>query len=305
MADKRRPTHTKIKKASNHISSKEMASLSSFKSSEEYNDEKKITQLSIDRYNEYSIYELDPFFKTFTPPSNHMVVRMFMENEINFADESNILDRKIQTSIRQVDIRKNNTEKPNFVNTPFPYIEQGLIVSISPDVTYKYIKMREEIAKHDKELAEKVHIPKVGDIVHIKANESHFYKTYRFYPDKQKKCLDFIFSQDDMKLLMFKAYHYFLIEDFYVEGFITDHSNKDKYWWEGEKPKLKFDRAYPNATIPEVTTFFEQLPKQEREKQLKIREDFIKSQEHSSNDKNEKKKSGKDDSGKDKLEYNL
>lgn len=151
-----------------------------------------------------------------------LVIQMFMENPIkllvkNPDDTVNSLDFGIQ----QIDYRKRNTDVATWGPTPFPVIDKGVIMSISPALKLWYYEQKEKLAKYDKEAADKFIIPEVGDIVYT----SHFlFKEHRYYVDKQDKCKDFVKSQEELRLEQFDFL--FKITNYEIES-IVKKENKD------------------------------------------------------------------------------
>lgn len=176
----------------------------------------KLEQEKIDTYNNKEIYERDSFFDNIQLHGDFIVVRMFKENYIKFIDESNPDDIQVDAWHRQIDGRLKTSDPPKWVSTPFPYLEQGVIVSISPSLVLEYYKQKEELEKHDPKLAESFKIPKEGDVVRIKARNSGWFKENRYYIDKQEQCLDFVRDQTELRLSKFD--HYFLLKEYDLES---------------------------------------------------------------------------------------
>lgn len=152
-----------------------------------------------------------------------LVIQMFMENPIKYIvrkEDGEIVH--LDYNVRQIDNRMHTTDKPNWVPTPFPVIDKGVILAISPRTKLWYYEQKEKLAKYDPVAAEKMIIPSVGDVVYTK----HFmFKDKRYYTDKQKKCEDLLFSQTEVRLNEFDFL--FLIENYDIES-IVKKENVDK-----------------------------------------------------------------------------
>lgn len=172
-------------------------------------------QADIDKYNNEDIYKIDAFFKGIELAGKWIVVRMFHENLVKFIDESNPKDIQIDAWFRQIDARERNTDSPKWVPTPFPYTEQGVVVAISPKLIIDALAQRKVLEAYMPSMATELHIPKVGDVVSIKANQSQWFKEARYYTDKQAQCQDFVRNQTELRLGNFK--HYFRLEEYDIE----------------------------------------------------------------------------------------
>lgn len=139
-----------------------------------------------------------------------LVIQMFMENPIkSLVKTENDEVVSIDYGIQQIDYRKRNTDVPTWGPTPFPLIDKGIIVAISPAVKSYYYQQREALKAYDKEAYDNFNIPEVGDIVYT----NHFlFKDHRYYVDKQDKCKDFVKSQEELRLnnfdFLFKITNY-------------------------------------------------------------------------------------------------
>lgn len=156
-----------------------------------------------------------------------LVIQMFMENPIKYIarkEDGEVIH--IDYNIRQIDARMHNTDKPRWVPTPFPVIDKGVIMAISPRTMLWYYEQQEKLAKFNPEAAAKMVIPAVGDIVYTK----HFMlKDKRYYTDKQKKCEDMVMNQVEVRLNEFDFL--FLIDNYDIESIVkAEHAElmKDK-----------------------------------------------------------------------------
>lgn len=164
-------------------------------------------QAYVDRWNlEYAgkkglnDKDLISHFNNIQLDGQHLVIHMFMENVIKDVYVGPDGQPMIIPGISQIDGRKRNTDVPHYIDTPFPMIDKGVIMAISPYVQLYYHELKEKIAKYDKEKAESIIIPEVGDIIYT----NHFlFKESRYYPDKQAKTGDFVRSQEDINLSNF------------------------------------------------------------------------------------------------------
>jgi len=222
---KETPTKSKLRRGSSAIKRSDRLAKAS-ESSPSLSDEQlnlvKDQQERIDEYNQEEIHIIDPFFKTLQLGSQYLVIRLFKENYIKYIDESNPDDIQLDAWHRQIDARERTADVPKYVSTPFPYLEQGVITAISPELQLSYHKMKEEMAKYDKEAADSIDVPKVGDVIRIKARTSVWFKEHRYYIDKQTQCLDFVRNQTELRLNNFQ--HYFLMESHDIEGIVKETS---------------------------------------------------------------------------------
>lgn len=142
--------------------------------------------------------------------SSGMIIQMYMENPIKeLVRNENGEVISLNFSLQQIDNRTRNTDKPNWVTTPFPVIDKGVIMAISPAMLNWYHQEKQMVKNFNPEAAEKFVIPQVGDIVYT----NHFmFKDSRYYVDKQAKCEDFVKSQEEVRLnnfdFLFKVTNY-------------------------------------------------------------------------------------------------
>lgn len=202
----------------------------------------KLRQELIDRYNNCEIYKIDNYFRNFQLQDDSIIVRIMKENyikEYNGDEDNPVYD----AYFRQIDIRERSTDQPEFRDTPFPYIEKGVIVAISSDLQLKMYKKKDDLSKYNKELAEGIDIPKVGDVIEFRSNYSSvWFKNKRYYIDKQEQCIDLVKGPRDWSIPMFD--HYYKFEDidyvgidrnFKKKGFYVD--DKEPEWYKKEIKK--------------------------------------------------------------------
>lgn len=191
-------------------------------------------QAKIDEYNNDIIYKIDPKFKDLCLTGEYIIVRLYCENLIKFLDESNPEDVQVDAWHRQIDARKRATDMPHWVSTPFPYLNQGVIVAISPELRLKALRSNMELHNmplhEDLLMSSQFHIPSVGDIVNIRAYESGWFKDHRYYLDKQAQCQDFVRNQEELRLNKFE--HYFILEAYDLESYITNTPKRGEYYEE-------------------------------------------------------------------------
>lgn len=193
----------------------------------------KLRQLYIDKYNNAEIYVINDYFKNLSLSGEQIIIRIFKENFIKQADESNPNDPQYDYFFRLIDARKRTTDEPTYVSTPFPYIEKGVIVAISPELQLKYYKQKEELAKYDKEAADKLIVPKQGDVIEIRSNYSSvWFKDKRYYIDKQEQCVDLVKGPDELTLIYFD--HYYKFDSFDFVG--VDGSAEKKGFFKEDTP---------------------------------------------------------------------
>lgn len=201
--------------------------------------EAKLAQLEIDKYNNVDLYKIDSFFKKIQLHGPWLIVRLKQENLIKYINEDNPENPIIDAWVRQIDGRQRTTDQPYWVPTPFPFVEEGVIVAISPEVQKQYYLLKEEIRKYTNDPSKIVVIPEVGDTVHIRANTSQWYKDHRYYIDKQDQCMDFVRNQTELRLNKFEFY--FRLEDFELENLYLNDSRSKSFYSDENKPAWYVD----------------------------------------------------------------
>lgn len=258
MAYNKVPTSTTIKKKSAARRDK-MKRKASAKSDQITNMDilaLKRLQLEIDRYNKADIFKLDPAVRGIQPAGRWMIVRMFHEDLIKFIDESNPNNPQIDAYFRPVDARMRNTDKENYRPTPFPYLELGVVVAISPELR---LALKGKADKYKKEFNEEMQIPQIGDVIEVRSNYSSvWYKEQRYYIDKQEQCRDFVRNPNELRLNFFK--HYFKLEDFdYLalrkgEGRPVFFADEDEpQWYKDVTKELEAESARLDAKEADAT----------------------------------------------------
>jgi hypothetical protein len=218
------------------------------------------TQKDIDKYNNCDIYNINPFFRDQQLVDDTIIVRIFKEDWIKFKDVSNPDAPIYDCKFRQVDARERTSDRVQFINTPFPYLDKGVIVAISPTIKLKYEKMKKEMAEFDKEAAEQIKIPSVGDIIEIKTNGSSVWlKNNRYYIDKNDQCKDIVYSATDMQLAQFDHYYKFEYYDFVA---IDDFNSKKGFF---------SDETIPDWYIKEKEYYDAEIEKMEKEMRKEIK----------------------------------
>lgn len=145
-----------------------------------------------------------------------MIIHMYMENPIKHivrTEDGKVIN--LDFSLQQIDNRTRNTDKPNWVATPFPVIDKGMIVSISDSCKLWYYQRRKELSQFDQKLADEFIIPEVGDVVYTNL---FMFKETRYYVDKQAKCEDFVKSQEEVRLNNFDFL--FKISNYEIESIV-------------------------------------------------------------------------------------
>lgn len=225
----------------------------------------KIIQEKIDLYNDCDIYKIDPFFKNYTLTNDFIIVRMFHENLIKFIDESNPEDVQLDAWFRQIDARERVTDVPKWVSTPFPYVEKGVIMAISPEVQLKYARLKKELNDAGLiEEADKIIIPKVGSVIEVRSYyNSTWYKENRFYLDKQAQCEDFVRNQNELRLNNFD--HYFRMESYDLVGIYEIDSDVNKCFFNGEQELMWYTkkRSMINEKIEKLESEQKELSEKE------------------------------------------
>ena len=177
--------------------------------------------------------DLEKFFDDVYLDGMHLIIHMYMENVIKdyyvVDDAEGNKGVQIIPGISQIDGRKRNTDVPTWIDTPFPLIDKGVIMAISPQVQLYYYELKEKMAKYNKELADSIIIPKRGDVVYT----NHFlFKEARYYFDKNAKTKDFIKSQEDIRLNEFD--YLFKVSNFEIESIVRPDKENEMF----DKPKF-------------------------------------------------------------------
>jgi hypothetical protein len=222
MSKKSRPTKTRLKKTSSYIDNKKRQE--SDETRKQQIDAVLQGQGAIDRWNTELIgktgwkkdVDLREHFKNIQLETG-LVVQMYMENPIKSIgrDENSKKVIHLDWSIRQIDARERSTDKNKWVSTPFPVIDKGVIMAISPAVKIWYHEQKEKLAKYDPIAAQEMIIPEVGDTVYTKLFR---FKDTRYYVNKQEKCEDFVMNQTEIRLKHFQ--NLFLIDNFDIESIV-------------------------------------------------------------------------------------
>jgi len=215
------PTKTRVRKGSSHLTN------ATRKSSEE---------TKLEKLNE--ILKAQEFIDTWNteyvgnkgmndqPITDHfdkiqledgLIIQMYMENPVKKMIKNMETDEAIHVDygVRQIDYRARTTDKAKWGPTPFPVIDKGVIVAVSPKTKLWYYEQKEKLAKYDQSAADNLIIPEVGDVVYTK----HFmFKNKRYYIDKQRKCEDFVKNQEELRLNNFDFL--FHIENYEIESIV-------------------------------------------------------------------------------------
>jgi hypothetical protein len=230
LSKRNRPSKTRLKKASSYIDNHKRME----------NEDTRREQLEamlkgqsfVDVWNTTYVGKLGMDDKDLTEHFKHvqledgLVIQMFMENPVKEIARNSETGEVVHLDyyIRQIDARVQITDKPHWVPTPFPVIDKGVIMAISPRTMLWYYEQQEKLAKYDKEAADKMVIPAVGDIVYTK----HFqFKDKRYYVDKQAKCKDLVKNQLELRLKEFDML--FLIDNYDIESIVKKEMINDLY----------------------------------------------------------------------------
>lgn len=234
MARKKRsqPTKNRIKKGSSHLSnttrkdSKEtqMAKLTEIVKAQEFIDKWNLDYVGSIGMADQNVKE---HFNN-VQLEDGLVIQMYMENPVKkiMTNEDTGEVVHVDYGVRQIDYRSRNTDKSKWGPTPFPVIDKGMILAVSPRTKLWYYEQKEKLAKYDPAAAEALIIPEVGDVVYTK----HFmFKDKRYYINKQDKCEDFVKNQEELRLRKFDFL--FLIDNYDIESivkadraeFVSDH----------------------------------------------------------------------------------
>ena len=221
MSKRSRPTKTRLRKTSSYLDNKKRSE------SDESRDEQINAvlqgQKAIDNWNtdligttgwKSEVNLIDHFNNI--QLENGIIIQMYMENPIKqIGHDENGKVVHLEWGIRQIDKRVQNTDKNNWGPTPFPVIDKGIIMAISPAVLIWYYEQKEKLAKFDKKAADAYMIPQVGDIVYTKL---FMFKDTRYYVNKQEKCEDFVMNQNEIRLKHFQ--NLFLIDNYTIESIV-------------------------------------------------------------------------------------
>lgn len=242
MARKKYPTKTRVIKKNTPLTSEKKInddSINKLSNNKRFRNLLiELDQLGVDMYNNCDIYRIDSHFRNFNLYGDKILIRIFKENYIKHKDESNPNDPQYVYGYKMIDARERVTDEPNFIPTPFPYIEKGIIVAISPMVQVKYFDTINKVKEvhNDVELS----IPKVGDIVEINSHySSTWYKEKRYYVDKQEAAMDYVTNPSETSVKVFE--HYYLFDDYDLVGISKPekkffyHDDNEPEWYKKEK----------------------------------------------------------------------
>lgn len=226
MSKLRKPTMTRVRQANKSIPNSKLDANTSDKSLQNWISR----QLQIDDWNTNFVGKKDKFgnsveslFNDYVLDNQSIVVQLYLENCVKGVITTEDGKHLIVPGISQIDGRKRNTDAPVWIDTPFPVINKGIILSVSPWLQYHYMELREKMLKLNPELANSIVIPEAGDMV----TTNHFmYKETRFYPDKQKKTNDFVRSQEEFRLEEFSFM--FKISNYDIEAIVKKDSERFK-----------------------------------------------------------------------------
>lgn len=194
------------------------------------------TQRNITLWNKHYVGKLDrngkslsDFFDKLMLVGDCIIVQTYKEDLIKEMQINNDGSFQItHTSLQQIDNRERITDSANYVDTPLPIINKGVIVAISPGMINKFITLKESF--DNKGIKSNIIIPKAGDIVYL----SDFrLKDFRYYINKLERVEDYVKSQTDVNLTNFDWL--FKIEDYQIEGIVPQElanelaDNKYKY----------------------------------------------------------------------------
>ena len=221
MAKRNRPTKTRIRKASSYVDNSKRTE--SKETREQAAGKMLAGQEFVDAWNSERVGKMNmsgeditEHFKNIQLESG-MIIQMYMENPIKYisrnVDTGEIIH--IDYSLRQIDARKRNTDAAHWVPTPFPVIDKGVIMAISPATKLWYYEQKEKLAKFDPVAAEELIIPEVGDVVYTNMFQL---KDLRYYINKQKKCEDLVKNQVEIRLNQFNFL--FKVENFNIESIV-------------------------------------------------------------------------------------
>lgn len=221
MAKRNKTTRTRIRKASSYVDN--VKRTESDETRKENIGKMLAGQEFVDTWNTHRVGKMNmngaditEHFKNIQLESG-MVIQMFMENPIKYISRDSETKEPIHIDyyLRQIDARKRTSDAAHWVPTPFPVIDKGIIMAISPATKLWYYEQQEKLAKYDPAAAKDMLIPEVGDTVYTNMFQL---KDARYYIDKQKKCEDLVKNQVEIRLNQFNFL--FKIENFNVESII-------------------------------------------------------------------------------------
>lgn len=225
-----KPTKSRLRSASNYLDNAKRDVASSEEEKRRKIDELISGQDYIDNWNTKCVgskgmndNDLIEHFNNIQLDGSSIIIQMYMENPIKslIINDSNNEIVSVDYGVQQIDYRTRNTDVAKWGPSPFPVIDKGVIMAISPQVKMWYYETKEKLSKYDKAAADSFIIPEVGDIVYT----NHFlFKEHRYYPDKQKKCEDFVKSQEELRLNNFDFL--FKITNYEIES-IVKRERKD------------------------------------------------------------------------------
>lgn len=222
MAKMNKPEKSRIRKAKTSISNVQRNTESSVEEKKRRIDEIIKAQEFVDDWNNNYVGKKDMEGNDLTEHFSNLqlesglIIQMFMENPLKKLVKTESGDvSSINFGLRQIDGRKRNTDAAKWVTTPFPVIDKGVIMAISPQVKVWFYETKEKLEKYNPEEAKKFIIPEVGDIVYT----GHFmFKDNRYYIDKQAKCEDFVKNQEELRLVKFDFL--FKITNYEIESIV-------------------------------------------------------------------------------------
>lgn len=160
----------------------------------------KTIQQNIDKYN-CDLFKDKPFFNDITMSNEYVVFSPFKENFIKQVEGYGI-----EANFRLIDARERSTDAPVWVDTPFPYLNCGIIHTLTPTMKETYPGLE------------------VGDIIYTR---TILWKDSRFYENRSDEVRDYVKNQTNVTLVHFQGK--FIIREHLIEGFIKKDLFLSKY----------------------------------------------------------------------------
>jgi len=250
MSKKVVPNKTKIRRKKTSIKSSDKVNSESSTSTLDKNTRNlliELEQISVDMHNNTNVYKIDKHFKNLTLSGDKIIIKIFRENYIKYKDNSDPTNPQYIYGYKMIDARERVTDEPNYVPTPFPYVEKGIIVAISPKVQLEFIEQSNKLSEAG--VKANVKIPEVGDIVEIKSYySSTWFKENRYYINKQEAVLDYVVNPSDTSVNVFE--HYYVFESYDLLG--VSKADKEYFYDEGNDGEPKWYRNEMNYYQQEI-----------------------------------------------------
>ena len=170
-------------------------------------------QDQINAYNDSILNkQIDPLFNDIDLLFDDVIVRLYKDQPIKGWQEITVPDEEGNNQVvqvplrmqRQINAKKSTAQNDNYIDTPLPFLQKGLVVKASKNCEEKYNV-------------------KSGMIVTI---NSTFLKDKRFYLDKEVQHYNYIEHADNTDLTGFEGYFKFNVGE--IETIVKENSFYEK-----------------------------------------------------------------------------